>query len=146
MTKGHTYKMINNLWGGIKMVTISGKSRLRELATLTFYGALVLGGVGLCTSGGHLSRDTYQVKVTDAITKRNGDSDKYLVFTKNLANGEERVFENVDSIIEGKWDSSNLQARLADAKQHDKTCDISAYGVRIPFFSWYENIVDVNCK
>ena len=100
----------------------------------------------MCTNVNHCNRDTYQVRVIGAETKRDGDNDRYLVFTKDVNTSEERVFENIDSIVEFKWNSSNLQAKVMDAQQNNKVCEVRAYGFRMPFFSSYKNMVDVNCK
>jgi len=108
-------------------------------------GGLVL-GVGMCNVD-HLNRDTYQVKVVGTETKKDNQKDRYLAFTTDLKTPYEvRVFENVDSTLEFKWNSSNLQTKLMDAQQNHKTCEIRAYGFRMPLFSSYKNIVDVTCK
>ena len=56
-----------------------------------------------------------------------------------LDNGQVRVFQNTDSLIEWKWNSSDVQARLKEGDRFQ----IQAYGWRVPFFSMYENITSV---
>lgn len=121
-----------------------------DKAKLLIFGALLAGGCGISTMP-HCSRDQYQVKVSG--TERVVDSDsggkassKYIVFTADAKTGEERAFENTDSFLEWKFDSSTLQARLKKAEKEGTACDLKTYGWRIPFFSSYENIVYVNCK
>src|SRR3989344_2718321 len=118
--------------------------KAKDLGQLAIYAGLAL-GVGMCNVD-HLNRDTYQVKVVGTETKRDDKKDRYLVFTTNLATNKEYVFQNVDSTLEFKWNSSDLQAKLKEAQQHDKTCEIRAYGFRMLLFSSYKNIVDVTCK
>lgn len=112
-------------------------------------GILIVGGLtlgaGMCNID-HLNRDTYQVKVVGTETKKDDGKDRYLVFTTDVNNGKEYVFENVDSTLEFKWNSSNLQTRAMDAQQNYKTCEIRAYGFRIPLWSSYKNMVEITCK
>lgn len=111
----------------------------RMKTDLKIAGLLLL----LCMFGGlfyipHLYRDTYAVTVTEKVVKRYDKSDKYLIFTQT-ANGEEMVFENTDSVFEGKFNSSDIYGQLkVNRKYH-----IKVYGWRIPFFSAYQNIVSV---
>lgn len=75
------------------------------------------------------------IKSLDHKVFKSGDKikDKYLVFTDN------GVFENTDTFFYFKWNSSDVQNSL---KQGQKV-KIHYYGWRIPFFSWYPNIVSV---
>ncbi len=104
-------------------------------------GAVAL--IGGLFGGPHLDRDSYTVTVTDKerVVKKNGEtsSSKYLVFTE-LQDGQTRVFENTDSFLEMKFNSSDIQGQL----QEGGTYEIETYGWRIPMFSMYENIVGVN--
>ncbi len=88
----------------------------------------------------HFDRETYIAKVTDKerIVEKSGESidSKYLVYT-TLQDGSTRVFENTDSALEFKWNSSDVYAKLEDGQ----TFSIRTYGFRIPFFSMYENII-----
>lgn len=99
---------------------------------------LVLLGMGACTIAPHLDRDVYRATVTEKQVKRYNDSDKYLIFTE-LEDGSTKVFENTDSLIEWKFGSSDMYAKLKE----DHTYKIKTYGWRIPFLSWYENIIGV---
>lgn len=103
----------------------------------------ILGG----TVGSHFDREDYLVTVTDKerVVNVSHDKDgnttstsKYLVFTE-LPDGSVRVFENTDSLLELKFNSSDLQGTLREGR----TYKIHTYGWRIPFFSAYENIVKV---
>lgn len=88
----------------------------------------------------------YMITVTDKervySTSMSGDSvtqtSKYLVFGLD-ENGEVLVFENTDTFIRGKWNSSNVQGSLLEGN----TYKVTVVGYRIPFLSWYENIIAV---
>ncbi len=89
----------------------------------------------------------YTVTITgkERITESSKDSEgnnktssKYLVFA-NSESGNSLVFENTDCFIRGKFDSSNIQAQLKEGH----TYRITIIGYRVPFFSWYQNIIKV---
>lgn len=63
-----------------------------------------------------------------------GNSSKYLIYT------QEGVYENTDSFLRLKFNSSDVYNQL-EAK---KTYNCDTYGWRIPLFSVYPNIV--SCK
>lgn len=56
---------------------------------------------------------------------------RYLVFT------DETTFENRDDLWVGKFNSSDLHGRIRDGGTYRFTIS----GWRVPFFSWYPNIV-----
>lgn len=58
---------------------------------------------------------------------------KYLVFTDK---GE---FENTDSSWRNKWNSSHVQNELKNLQ--GKQVVLHYYGWRVPFYSWYPNII-----
>ena len=89
----------------------------------------------------------YTVTVTDKdrITKSSKDSDgnrntssKYLVFADD-ENGNSLVFENTDCFIRLKFNSSNIQGQLKEGH----TYKITVIGYRVPFLSWYQNIIKI---
>lgn len=79
--------------------------------------------------------DTVVTKINGTEVKRYEKSDVYLVFT------DAGVFQNSDAWYRLKWNSSDLQNRVLKLK--DKQVAIQKYGWRMPFFSAYENIVDI---
>ncbi len=101
--------------------------------------ALGIGGIGSCYGAPHFDRDTYKVEVTDKQVKRYDDSSKYLIFTELEESDETRVFENVDSYLELKFDSSTMYGEVKEGERYK----FETYGWRVPFLSWYENISDV---
>ena len=90
---------------------------------------------------------SYTVTITDKdrITESSKDSDgnvktssKYLVFADD-ENGNSLVFENTDCFIRWKFNSSNIQGQLKEGH----TYKITVIGYRVPFLSWYQNIINV---
>lgn len=53
--------------------------------------------------------------------------------------GEEEVFENTDSWLFLKFNSADIQNEIEEGK----TNKIKVAGWRVPFFSWYRNVVSV---
>lgn len=90
----------------------------------------------------------YTATITDKdrITESSKDSDgnsktssKYLVFADD-ENGNSLVFENKDCFIRFKFNSSNIQGQLKEGH----TYRITVVGYRVPFLSWYQNIIKVD--
>jgi len=121
-------------------------------------GLIGIAGLGIISETvPHFTRDKYLVKVTgmERVTSSDTDSkgnttvdSKYVVFTKDAKTGQARAFQNTDTLLECafgscKFNSSDMQAQLADAKASGKTVEVSTYGWRIPIFSSYKNIVSV---
>jgi len=77
----------------------------------------------------------FTVKKTERVVKSTseGSSSKYLVFT------ETEVFENTDSLMWWKWNSSDVYGELEEGQ----TYNARVYGWRIPFLSCYRNIVEL---
>ena len=85
------------------------------------------------------NRETVEAKIVQAERHCGGvRSCLYLVYT------DREVFANKDQILVGKFNSSDVQNQVLQAK--DQTCELDVYGWRIPFFSVYRNIVKVNCS
>jgi len=82
-----------------------------------------------------ISRSHVQATVikTERIVDGVGDqmTSKYLVFT------DKEVLENTDCFILFKFNSSDIYGKL----KVDQLYDFDVYGFRVPFFSWYRNIV-----
>lgn len=89
----------------------------------------------------------YTITVTDKDrimeSSEDGDgnrntSSKYLVFADD-ENGNPLVFENTDCFIRLKFNSSNIQGQLKEGP----TYKITVIGYRVPFLSWYQNIIKI---
>lgn len=79
---------------------------------------------------------TYTVTVTDKERVNNDDGSKYLIFGEK-ENGEVLVVENVDSMLRGKFNSSDVYGQIKIGNKYE----ITVVGVRVPFFSMYENVI-----
>lgn len=118
----------------------------RKRNTHTIFIVIIVTIVFICSIGYNVIfnfNDTeYTITVTDKerIYEGNGNtsSSKYLVFGDD-ENGNVLVFENSDSFIRGKWNSSNIQGKLKEGH----TYKITVVGYRIPFFSIYQNIIKI---
>lgn len=86
----------------------------------------------------HTSRHFDTITVSEKTVKRSGYGEntveKYLIFST-----DGRVYENTDSLIEGKFNSSNVYGMLVPGN----TYKIESYGYRLPYYSMYPNIVNV---
>ncbi len=84
----------------------------------------------------------YTITITDKeriyTEDGNSSSSKYLIFGDDQ-NGNSLVFENTDCFIRGKWNSSNIQGQL----KNNNTYKITVIGYRVPFLSWYQNIIKI---
>ena len=100
---------------------------------------VVVGSIGLASCAESCRKGTERREeigtVTDKGIKRSGDEDKYLVYTKD-ENGESQVFEITDSILAGRFNSSDVYAEI----EIGKTYEFTVGGSRNQFMSWYPNI------
>ena len=85
----------------------------------------------------NFNEHSYTVTITDKDRVYNEDSSKYLIFGEDCDTGEVRAFENTDTLIKGKFNSSDFYGNL----KVGETYKITVVGYRIPLFSWYENII-----
>ena len=104
-----------------------------------FGAAMVVEGVS------HLDRDDYTVQITGSERVYDGETSKYLVFTVDAITGEPREFENTDTLLETKFDSSTFKTVIEKAEDDNSVCTLETYGWRVPILSLYENIVSVSC-
>ena len=85
----------------------------------------------------YFTEETVEILVTDKerIVENSEDrvTSKYLVFS------EAEVFENTDSFLFFKWNSSDLQGQLTPGHMYR----VRVYGFRVPFLSMYRNIIEV---
>lgn len=77
---------------------------------------------------------TLTVNKSERVVDQDGKGSRYLIFT------DKGVFENSDSLLNNKWNSSDLYNDIKVGKTY--TCDL--VGFRNGFFSTYENII--RCK
>lgn len=114
---------------------------MRKSTTIIYaiWGLTILFLIVVPTTCSHMSRETVQTKILDKDRVVTDESSKYLVY------GETEVFENTDSILEGKFSSSDIQGHLVIGECYQ----LEVYGWRVPFLSRYRNIVEsaeVECE
>lgn len=110
-----------------------GFSGLVVAVAIIFAGLAI--GIGIFMSG-YLQESNiiFTVKDKERVVDRGGEGARYLVWS------DDETFENVDSLIKGKFDSSDLYGKL----EIGKTYSCKVYGWRNGFFSMYRNIIE--CK
>jgi len=69
-------------------------------------------------------------------TKTERVQDRYLIFS------DKGVYKNVDDFRFLKFNSSDVYGQLSN--RIGKATEVTVTGFRVPFLSWYENIVRVN--
>ena len=107
--------------------------------TVIFIIAIVIVlGVGIYRPFNKVSdmRDV-TVTVTDKTVKNDGDDGKYLIFTEDK-DGNIATFEITDSLIGGRFNSSDVYAAI----KVDNTYTFTVGGSRNEFMSWYPNIYE----
>jgi len=98
----------------------------------------VLCAAVLCFNGCTTFNDhTYELKITGKERIQNSDGGYYLIYGFDES-GQSKVFANTDTLLRGKFNSSNVYAELEEGKYYK----ITAIGYRIPLLSAYENIID----
>lgn len=97
--------------------------------------AAFLGFLALPIYKAYFTDEVVTAQVTEKLTKRGTNEDKYLVFTQ----GE--VFENTDSLLRLKFNSSDIYGRIPDGA----TCTFLVNGWRFQFLSMYRNILEADC-
>lgn len=112
---------------------------MRSGGTLGFGAIVALLALGIAGSVYIHTSSQAEVRgvvVTDKERVTTSDSDgKYLIFT------DEETFENVDSMLAMKFNSSDVYGRI----KRGQTCDFRVVGYRMPFFSAYRNILEAKC-
>ena len=91
-------------------------------------------GISSCVATFDDSAVTATIKGLD-VKRSSESSDRYIVFT------DKGVFENTDSMIRGKWNSSDLQNQLIDLQGKEVTLKVC--GWRVNWLSWYPNILEI---
>lgn len=102
---------------------------------IVLFGALI-GIPGYFWVKGNFNRQTAVITVTEKERVNKSDDSYYLVFGKDK-NGNTVVYKNSDDLFRMKFNSSDIQAQL----EIGNTYEVQLVGLRVPFFSMYENIL-----
>lgn len=77
------------------------------------------------------------VTVTDKNIKNSSKESKYLIYCEDI-DGNTVVYEITDSLLRGRFNSSDIYAQISVGKTYEFTVG----GSRSGFFSWYPNIYE----
>lgn len=75
--------------------------------------------------------------VTDKNVKNNSKESKYLIYCEDI-DGNTVVYEVTDSLLHGRFNSSDVYAQISVGKTYEFTVG----GSRSGFLSWYPNIYE----
>ena len=104
------------------------------------YGLIIAGFLSIFLLGPIIHFSTMETTTGHVVVEKERintkDTSKYMIFT------DKEVFENTDSLLSLKWNSSDV---YRDVKIGD-TCTFKVTGIRVPFMSWYRNILEAQCQ
>ena len=80
-----------------------------------------------------------EVQVIDLESLRSGESSELRLIHTNSG-----VFRNSDTFWWFKFNSSDVQSKLIQAKQSGKKVRLKTVGTRLPLFSQYPNILEIH--
>lgn len=104
------------------------------VAVAIILAACIIGGCSLYGQYLEETEVTLTVKDKERIVDRDGSGSRYLIWT------DDETFENIDVMMKGKFNSSDLYGQLERGKTY--TCRV--HGWRNGFFSMYRNLI--SCK
>lgn len=111
---------------------VSGKTTLYLIVGAII---LILAAISLLLYFGSIDYVTGTIK--EKWMKSAGDSGMKYLFSVDWGNGNLEVIENTDALFFLKFNSSDIYANL----QAGQTAKFKVVGWRIPFMSWYRNII-----
>ncbi|ERI93670.1 hypothetical protein HMPREF1982_01433 [Clostridiales bacterium oral taxon 876 str. F0540] len=98
----------------------------------------IIAGIIIILLFPHLVRSTYKVTVTNKQMVKRNNINYYYIYTET-ENGDLRVFEDANNFAELKFNSGDLYWTMEVNRKYE----IRAYGINMPTFSHYQNIVKV---
>lgn len=109
---------------------------MKDRIKVVLFGLFVVGILVFGVGYPYVTSDEVVVTVTGKERIVSKESSKYLIFT----DGE--TFQNTDSLFYFKFNSSDLYGKLKEGRVYR----MKVYGYRVPFLSWYRNIVSIESK
>lgn len=116
-------KKINNRKGSAKSLIVILSCIILLTFAITFDCIRVYG-----------TKDIVTITVTDKAVKRYNNNDRYIIYTN------EETFELTDELFAAKFNSSDDYGKI----QIGKTYKFVVCGWRVPWLSWYRNIIKIN--
>lgn len=111
-----------------------------EVLVVVVIAFALIGGIAISPWVAYATKGTVSFTVNDKAVVVSGDGNstdsKYLVYTTA------GVFEDEDSLWYWKFNSSDVYNQLEKGQTYTAT----VYGFRVPFMSWYRNIISVNAQ
>lgn len=113
------------------------KKPFKTIGIIPIFLFIIIGAMVIYPICKYSSKETIEITVSDKerITTGSGKNleSKYLIYTNR------EVLENTDAMLFGKFNSSDIQNQL----KVGKTYKVEVVGWRVPFLSWYRNVVAV---
>lgn len=116
-----------------KMESMKLENKISKKIIMAGCFLLIIVGIVMFSFNDH----SYTIKITDK-ERIDNEKSKYLVFGETRE-GNTFVFENTDTFLRFKFNSSDIQGQLKEGN----TYKLTVIGFRMPFFSNYENIIGV---
>lgn len=130
MRRNNLYRFKSNLY------------RFKPNKNLKFkIGAVIIGVIimfSVIRSFPHFVRNTYIVTIANKQIKKENNTNKYFIYTE-MENGDTKVFENSDSVLEFKFNSVDIYGGIRINRKYE----VKTYGFNIPILSLYQNIIKV---
>lgn len=131
------------MYRGPSLRSSFGNRGMRKPALFKIVPVLMVAGVvgagGMAVHYQTAEPTTQRVTVVDKERQVSGGGDGNAVDSKYIVFTDKEVFENTDSMIRGKMNSSDVQGQLHVGCDYN----ITAYGFRNNWFSIYRNISKV---
>ena len=80
---------------------------MKKIIALIIVVCLIVVGISSCTACTSFNDHTYTVKVTDKERIQNAKGSYYLIYGFDES-GNSKVFQNTDTLLRGKFNSSNI--------------------------------------
>lgn len=110
------------------------KTIIHNVLAITVICVSIISFIGLGIYSVYGTKETVTITVTDKAIKRYDESDKYIIYT------DEETFEITDEFLLGRFNSSDDYGSL----KVGETYTVTVNGWRVPFLSWYRNIIEIN--
>ena len=118
--------------------------RIKTMKFKIITGIIILIIIGILIAPHFATMETVSgAVITDKERVNTRDNSKYLIWAEIRTETGVRTetFENTDSALAWKWNSSDLHGQI----KVGETCDFKVNGFRVGFLSWYRNILSANC-